>query len=139
MNEQQIRDALIRHVANPGDRDQHDAIRHEDVVLAFPQSGERIVGLAKIRAMREAYPADVTFDIRRIRNSGNLWVLEAVTTYNGGSPFHGVAIMEFRDGKMVQETIYGGDPWEPPAWRAQWTESAERATSPIDRELVDTP
>jgi hypothetical protein len=30
--------------------------------------------------------------------------------------------MEFRDGKVVRERIYFGDPWEPPAWRAQWVE-----------------
>lgn len=128
MSEQEIRAALIRHLADPEDRELHDAIRHEDVVLEFPQSGERIVGLAKIRAMREAYPANVSFDIRRIRNSGDLWIMETVVTYDGGSPLHGVAIMEFRDGKMVQETIYGGDPWEPPAWRAPWVEIIAPAT-----------
>jgi hypothetical protein len=30
--------------------------------------------------------------------------------------------MEFRDDKVVREPIYFGDPWEPPAWRAQWVE-----------------
>jgi hypothetical protein len=131
MTEQEIRAALIRHLANPEDRELHDAIRHEDVVLEFPQSGERIVGLAKIRAMREAYPADVAFDIKRIRNHGDLWVLEVVTTYNGGSPLHGVAIMEFRDGKMARETIYAGEPWEPPAWRRPWVDAtaAEAASA----------
>jgi hypothetical protein len=141
MNEQQIRDALVRHLANPADRDLHDALRHQDVVLEFPQSGERIVGLANIRAMREAYPADVTFAIRRVRNRGDLWVLEGVTTYDGASPFHGVAIIEFRDGKMVRETIYGGEPWEPPAWRAQWVERAEQgpaASSPNGMEQTGT-
>jgi len=33
-----------------------------------------------------------------------------------------VGIMEFRDDKVVRERIYFGDPWEPPAWRAQWVE-----------------
>lgn len=36
-----------------------------------------------------------------------------------------VGIMEFRDGKVVRETIYVGEPWEPPAWRSQWVEPLE--------------
>ena len=43
--------------------------------------------------------------------------------------------MEFRDGKVVRERIYFGEPWEPPAWRAQWVEpmaslSSERTSDP---------
>ena len=33
-----------------------------------------------------------------------------------------VGIMEFRDGEVIRERIYFGEPWEPPAWRAQWVE-----------------
>ena len=33
-----------------------------------------------------------------------------------------VGIMEFREEKVVRERIYFGDPWEPPAWHAQWVE-----------------
>jgi hypothetical protein len=33
-----------------------------------------------------------------------------------------VGLMEFRDDKVVRERIYFGEPWEPPAWRAQWVE-----------------
>ena len=33
-----------------------------------------------------------------------------------------IGIMEFRDGKVFRERIYFGEPWEPPAWRAQWVE-----------------
>ena len=29
-----------------------------------------------------------------------------------------VGIMEFRDGEVIRERIYFGEPWEPPAWRA---------------------
>jgi len=39
-----------------------------------------------------------------------------------------VGLMEFREGKatregkVIRERIYFGDPWEPPAWRAHWVE-----------------
>jgi ketosteroid isomerase-like protein len=36
-----------------------------------------------------------------------------------------VSIMEVRDGKIVRERNYHGEPWEPPAWRAQWVEPME--------------
>jgi len=49
-------------------------------------------------------------------------VTEGVITYDGGSSMRTVTIMEFRGGKVAHETIYFGEPWEPPAWRAQWVE-----------------
>jgi hypothetical protein len=36
-----------------------------------------------------------------------------------------VMIVEFRDGKIVRETRYYADPFEAPAWRAEWVESME--------------
>jgi hypothetical protein len=33
-----------------------------------------------------------------------------------------VSIMEFRDGKVVQETQYFADPFEAPGWRSQWVQ-----------------
>ena len=33
-----------------------------------------------------------------------------------------VSIMEFRNGKVVHETQYFGDPFEAPAWRRQWVQ-----------------
>jgi hypothetical protein len=76
--------------------------------------------------------------IQRIRGSGDLWVAENVITYDG-KPMHTVNILEFRDGKVSHETIYFGDPWEPPAWRAQWVERFEPATARVARELAETP
>ena len=117
-----IRAALERHWADLTDQEAVHEIYHPDVVLEFPQGGERLVGLANVRAMREAYPAAVSLEIGRIRGSGNLWVAENRITYDGASPLHAVTIMEFQDGQVVRETIYFGEPWEPPAWRAPWVE-----------------
>ena len=64
---------------------------------------------------------------------------ENVITYDGTKSMHTVNIMEFRDGKVVRETIYFGDPWEPPAWRAQWVERFEPATARVAPELAETP
>jgi hypothetical protein len=122
MDDQAIRAALQRHWSDINDQDVVHEIYDENVVLEFPQGGERLVGLPNVRAMRETYPAPVALTTGRIRGSGDLWVAENVITYDGTKSMHTVNIMEFRDGKVVRETIYFGDPWDPPAWRAQWVE-----------------
>ena len=42
-------------------------------------------------------------------------------------PVMAVGIREFRDSKVVRERIYFGDPWQPPAWRAEWVERFDPA------------
>ena len=121
MDEQAIRAALERHWADIEDQAVVHELYHDDAVLEFPQGGERLVGKATIRAMREAYPARLTFAIQRMRGRGDLWVTEGIITY-AGAPMRTVTIMEVRDGQVTHETIYFGEPWDPPAWRAQWVE-----------------
>ena len=138
MDDQEIRAALERHWSDINDQDVVHEIYHDDAVLEFPQGGERLVGLSNIRAMREVYPSTLRLTTQRIRGSGELWVAENVITYDG-KPMHTVNIMEFRDGKVVHESIYFGDPWDPPAWRAQWVELIEQAAPPIEAVPTDTP
>jgi hypothetical protein len=126
MGDHEIRAALKRHWSMTGPTDPMGyEIYHDDMVLEFPQSGERIRGLANVRAFRTAYPARVTFAIRRHLGGGDIWVTELVVTYDGKKSINAVSIMEFRDGKVAKETLYFGDPFEPPAWRAQWVERME--------------
>ena len=123
MNNQEIRAALDNHweatVALDINRS-HD-IYHDEVIVEFPQSGERIRGKHNIYELRAHYPAKVTFKILGVQGEGNLWVTELVITYDG-RPVNAVNIMEFRDGKVARETIYFADPFEPPPWRSQWVE-----------------
>ena len=122
MDDREIRSALERHWTDINDQEVVHEIYHDDAVLEFPQGGERLVGLANIRAMREGYPSPLSLATQRIRGGGALWVAEHIITYDGTKAKHAVNIMEFRDGKVARETIYFGEPWEPPAWRAQWVE-----------------
>jgi len=98
----------------------------DDAVLEWPQGGERIRGKADIIAFRSAYPARLDFQVHRITGCHDLWVNEYTIRYDD-RPVNVVGIMEFRDGKVVRERIYFGEPWEPPAWRAQWVEGMEPA------------
>jgi SnoaL-like domain len=96
----------------------------DDAVLEWPQGGERVRGKANIIAVRSAYPARQEFQVHRITGCRDLWVNEYTIRYDG-RPISVVGIMEFRDDKVVRERIYFGEPWEPPAWRAQWVERME--------------
>src|SRR3954467_11063021 len=120
MSDAEIRAALMRHWSDMEDLEVTHEIYHDDVVLEFPQGEERLVGLANVRGMREAYPSRVAITIKRMRGSGDLWVTEVLISYDGGKPMHAVNIMEFRDGKVARETIYFGESSQSPSWRAQW-------------------
>jgi ketosteroid isomerase-like protein len=126
MENQEIRTALDRHWAASaaGNSEAEHEIYHDDVLVEYPQSGERIRGRHNIQALRAHHPAKLGFTIRRILGSGDLWITEYVLSYNG-QPTQTVSIMEFRDGKVARETQYFADPFEPPAWRTQWVEHQE--------------
>jgi hypothetical protein len=124
MNEEQtIRAALDRHWAasDANDFETEHEIYHDDAVLEYPQSGERIRGRRNIQASRTAQPNKKRFKVRRVLGAGDLWVSEFVLTYDG-APSYTVSIMEFIDNKVARETQYFGDPFAPGPSRAQWVE-----------------
>ena len=130
MDEATVR-AMIKDHFDTGTDDfvRSSEIYADDAVLEFPQGGERIRGKANIIAFRSAYPARLGFDMRRTIGRQDLWVNEYIIRYDDEKPLNVVGIMEFRDGKVVRERIYFGEPWEPPAWRAQWVEPMEEPES----------
>jgi SnoaL-like domain len=112
---------LVRYFELSGsDPEQAHALYHEDAVLEFPQSGERFEGVENFREWRSGYPASTTFEVREVRGAGDVWVAEVAVTYDGGPVHYGVSIHEFRGDKVARETIYVGEGWEAPEWRAQW-------------------
>ena len=100
------------------------AMYHEDAVLEFPQSGERFVGVDNFREWRAEYPASTGPEITDVRGAADVWVAELVITYDGGAPHFGVSILEFRDDRVVRDTIYVSEAWEAPEWRARWRDDA---------------
>ena len=73
------------------------------------------------RRLAAITPAGRRGSLRRVTGEGNFWVTEYVITYEG-KPAYAVSIVEFRDGKLAHETQYFVDPFDAPAWRAQWVE-----------------
>ena len=106
----------------PGDEiERASEIYADDAILEWPQGGERVRGKANIIGFRSTYPARQRFELHRVTGSGDVWVNEYTIHYDD-HPTMVVGIMQFRDGKVVRERIYFGEPWEPPAWRAKWVE-----------------
>ncbi len=119
----QMRSLIAEHFALAGKDEVAAAeIFAEDAVIEWPQSGERIRGKPNIIALHEASPVKVDFDVRRIVGAGDVWVTETTIRYDGARPTRAVFIMEFHDGRVVRETDYFGEPFDPPDYRAEWVE-----------------
>jgi hypothetical protein len=123
VRDQEIRAALDQHwvASDANDFETEHLIYHEDAVLEYPQSGERTRGRRNIQGQRASQPSNKRFSIRRIIGSRHLWVTEFILTYDA-KPSYTVSIMEFSGIKVARETQYFADPFQAPAFRAQWVE-----------------
>jgi hypothetical protein len=126
MRDQEIRDALNQHwtASNSGDFATEHDIYHDDAVLDYPQSRERILGRNNIQITRTLQPNHKRFAVHRIQGSADLWVTELVLTYDE-KPFYTVSIMEFRGMKVAHKTQYFADPFEAAEWRKKWVVSMD--------------
>ena len=122
-DDQAVRQALQRHwdASDLSDFAVEHEIYHDDAVLDYPQSGERIRGRRNIQESRTVQPNTKRFSIRRMIGSGDLWVTEFVLTYDN-VPSYVVSIMEFRDGLIAHETQYFSERFEPGPSRAHLVE-----------------
>jgi SnoaL-like domain len=119
--------ALKRHwdASDASDFEVEHEIYREDAVLDYPQSGERIRGRSNIRESRSVQPNKKRFTVRRMMGNGDLWVTEFILTYDG-RPSYAVSIMEFHEGRVVHETQYFADRFEPGVSRAHLVERVDQ-------------
>ena len=126
------------------DLDGQMALLHDDAVSEYPQSGERVAGVANHRAIVENYPgaerralsADVervvgaddeymvgpSYNLVHIAGSGDEFVVVSTVTYPNGETWYMIQLIRVRDGRIWRATNYFGAPFEPPAWRAAYVE-----------------
>jgi ketosteroid isomerase-like protein len=99
---------------------------HEEYSLEWPQSGERIRGRANFVAVNENYPAHGRweFTVHRIFAEGNEVVSDVGVT-DGVITGRVITFSTIRDGRILRQTEFWPDPFEPAAWRAQWVEKIE--------------
>ena len=99
-----------------------DELFHDDAIMDWPQSRERVRGAENRRAIYGSFPQLPTITPRRMTSDGDLVVAEATLDY-GGPTYETVFLFEFRDGKIARETAYWSEAFDPPEWRAQWVET----------------
>ena len=102
----------------------------DDFVQEWPQSGERLSKEASLRLL-EVYPEKTgttpKFTSGRMLGGGDVFVVEGTIDYGDGVPVSYVGIGEVRDGKISKMTEYFANPFEAPAWRADFVERMEPA------------
>ncbi len=96
---------------------------HDDYVLEWPQSGERIRGRANFVAINEHYPAHGRWEFR-INHivAEEKQVVADVGVTDGVITSRVITFSTVRDEKIVYQTEFWPDPFEPQAWRAEWVE-----------------
>lgn len=118
---------------------------HPDFEDIYPQSGERIRGLANLQAIIEHYPgggyagkgtdrvvgaedrwvATPAFTILRIEGTGDTFTGISRGRYPDGTDWCIVTIGQMRDGKVWRAEEYFAQNFEPPDWRSQWVEPSD--------------
>ena len=100
----------------------------DDFVQEWPQSGERLTKEASIR-IGETYEQKTgtspKFTYKRMLGGEDVFVIEGTIDYGDGIPVSYVGIGELRDGKVAKMTEYFANPFEAPAWRADFVEKME--------------
>jgi hypothetical protein len=121
MQEHEVRE-LFERLRSAPDPDQEYRHRHEDYLLELPQSGERLDrdGLRRLQLTVPGGQAPKV-QLLRVTGSGDVWVAESLIHYPDGTVFYSVSRTEFRDARIWRETRYYAEPFEVPAWRADWS------------------
>ncbi len=99
------------------------ALLHDDYILEWPQSAERIRGRDNFAAINTNYPAEGKwrFTLHQIIAEGDVVVTD-VTATDGKMSGRVITFSTIRDGKIWKQVEFWPDPFEAPAWRAQWIE-----------------
>jgi hypothetical protein len=104
----------------------------DDFVEEWPQSGERLTKAAAQRlgeAYQEKSGTSPKFSYKRMLGGGDIFVVEGTIDYGDGIPVSYVGIGEVRDGKVAKMTEYFANPFEAPAWRADFVERMDPVTA----------
>lgn len=93
----------------------------DDFRLHWPQSGEMVEGRADFAALNTAYPAAGrwTFDVRRIVGEG-VQIVTEVAISDGEVHATALTFHTVRGDLIALQREFWPDPFEAPAWRAQW-------------------
>lgn len=96
---------------------------HDDFVLEWVQSGERIRGRENFAKLNTAYPTQGTwhFTINSIVADGDEVVTDVSVT-DGTLHDRVITFSTIRDGKIWKQVEFWPEPFSAPEWRAEWVE-----------------
>jgi ketosteroid isomerase-like protein len=96
---------------------------HDDFVLDYPQSGERIRGRDNNTLINERYPplGPWSFGVERLLVS-DAEAVTCVRVRGAEVEAYAVSFFEIREDRIRRITEYWPEPFEAPSWRAQWVE-----------------
>ena len=119
------KDVVLRFWETMGINDFEAASRwlSEDFELIWPQSGELIRGRANFAAINTHYPAHGRwqFTINDLVTEGAK-VVSDVSVTDGEMTARAITFSTVQDGKISIQVEFWPDPYDPPAWRAEWVE-----------------
>jgi ketosteroid isomerase-like protein len=103
---------------------------HEDMVMEWPQSGERFTGRENaLGAMRSQEAMPEIVGTPRIVGSGDTWVAMMPLRY-GEDIYHYVAVIELQAGSIRRGTGYFAAPFPPQPARARYADGPATAGGP---------
>ena len=96
---------------------------HNDYLLEWPQSGERIRGQDNFAAINTFYPAEGKweFTINHLLAEGDL-VTTDVSVTDGKLKDRVITFSTIRDGKIWKQVEFWPEAFSAPEWRKQWVE-----------------
>ena len=86
--------------------DEEYELRADDFTAEIPQTGERWESREALRDMQRGIGAPPAVRLEQVRGQGDLWVVEAVQTYERDGQHHTCIVIEFEGDKIVRETRY---------------------------------
>jgi hypothetical protein len=125
------------------DYDRLPDLLHPDCVHDYPQSGERLRGIANIRDVFKHYPGGLggqDADSLQVSGDNERWAMAPNFTlirtsggagsytsalrahYPDGSDWYVISMFELVDGRQTRATFFFAQVFEPPEWRRPYTE-----------------
>lgn len=105
-----------------GDFDELGMLVDDEMIMAWPQSGERFLGRTNVLAAMGAVEVKPEFAGEpQLIGSGSLWVLMVPLRY-GEDIFQYVAVIELEGGRILRATGYWGAPFSAQAARAPYAD-----------------
>jgi hypothetical protein len=139
------RDIVERYLAAfSDDQETLRALRHEEFVEDWPQTGERIRGAAAMAEIDANYPGGLptggverivgsedhwvltpSYTVLKVEGSGDIYTALMRATYPDRSEWWVTTFIELEDGKVRHATTLFAPRLDAPEWRGEWVELVE--------------